>query len=209
LKQETQQKIMSAVRQTRADLFAWVRRMGLSEARVSAIFSDAMKENGLLARLIFGITGNIISMDVERIVQAEQVGHPLESIDTGELGSQLLNEPEPTAEELEQTLRTLKSVLPNLRRKLLGSSKLGPRYKAGGRRKELADPEIRQNIRDTIKGKRDSGKRLKDLFQQLAKQYRVSPGTIKRIWIEKVPGSEGKESSKLEGDDDNLDTVSL
>jgi hypothetical protein len=192
LKEATQEKILKALNQMRADLSIWLRGQGLSEATVFSIFSDAMREDGWLAKLLLNRASNVLSLNVQTDVRAAQVEQAVPCVQSGDFAALLQNQAEPTSEELNQILSAIRSALPNLREQLSGTAKLGPRQKRGGRPKELADPREREKVRETIRTLRRPGVRLEDLFQRLGKRHGVSPRTIKRIWEEQDPRTEGK-----------------
>lgn len=192
MKQETQQKILSALNQAFSELSDWLCGLCLPEAEVSSLFSKVMDENGLFAALLLNKASNILSVNGEVNVQAAQVGQALAWAKSEEFASWLLSQPEPTREQLDQILPAFKNVLPNLRQLVASSAKYGPRRKRGGRPKELADSGEREKIRESIKNLRGPGVRLQDLYQRLADRHGVSPTTIKRIWAEGSPSVEGK-----------------
>jgi hypothetical protein len=192
LKEATQKRILKALNQMRADLSVWLHEQGLSEATVFSIYSEAMRENGLFSRLLLNRASNVISLNVQANVQAAQVEQAIPRIQSGDFAALLQDQAEPTSEELNQILSAIRSALPSLRKQLSGTAKVGPRQKSGGRPKELADPGEREKVREAIRNLRRPGVRLEDLFQRMGKRHGVSSRTIKRIWEEQDPSTEGK-----------------
>lgn len=186
MEQETHQKIVNAVNQEFAELSKWLREMGVSESDAAHLFCKAMDENGMLSAILINSASGVLSVNPEIKLQAAEVGRGLEWVKSGEFSAWLLRQPEPTTEELNRILSSIKNVVANLRLRLSKSAKLGPRRRGGGRRKELSDPKKRAKVREDIKGLRNCGVKLKDIFQQLGKREGVSPTTIKRIWLEKT-----------------------
>lgn len=187
LEQETHKKIVNAVNQEFAQLSKWLRDMGVSEADAFNLFSQVVNENGILGSILINSASGVLSVNPETKLQAAEVGRAPEAVKSGEFSARLLSQPEPTPEELDSLLSIIKNVVANVRLHLLKSAKLGPRRRGGGRHKELSDPEKRTEIREEIKGLRNRGVKLKNIFQQLgAKHGGVSSTTIKRIWLERT-----------------------
>lgn len=171
----------------RTDLRRWVEGLGLSEAEVTALYDAAIRENGLAAKLIGGMAVNALRLPIVD-PQLKESGEVLTPVDSGEYAKYLLDQPEPTDEELNQILNVCRDALPNLRQQLLASGRLGPRHRRGGRHKELADPELRQKIREEIKALRKPGVNLEDLYTRMKDKYGGSETTIKRIRLEEDSG---------------------
>jgi hypothetical protein len=176
---------MAVFDQVWSDLSDWLREEGWSEAEILPIFRAAMDENGMFAAVILEKSSKVLHLNSVVEVQAAQVGQACAMLTSGEFAESLLREPEPTPEQLDQLLVTIKDALPNFRQLLLCSAKNGPRYKRGGRPKEIDNPEERTKIREAIKSLRDPGVRVQDLDQRFADKYGVSPTAIKRIRLEK------------------------
>jgi hypothetical protein len=176
---------MDAFDQVWSDLSDWLRGEGWSEAEILPIFRAVMNENGMFAAVILEKSNKVLQLKGVVDVQAVQVGQALSMLTSGEFAESILREPEPTPEQLDQLLVTIKDALPNLRQHLLCSAKSGPRHKRGGRPKEIDNPEERAKIREAIKSLRDPGVRVQDLDQRFADKYGVSPTAIKRIRLEK------------------------
>jgi hypothetical protein len=186
LTEETHQKILKALDQMLADLSNWLRELGVSESDLMAVFAQLIQEDGIISKLIVQKSVEMVPFSNEMSLQPKQFVPTLRAVKSGEFATQLLAQPEPTAEELGKILTILRDSLPNFRQSLLQSGKMGPRYRRGGRSKELPDPEQRRMIRDEIKNLRGPGIKLKDLFGRLASRHQTSPTTIKRIWYEKT-----------------------
>lgn len=178
---ETAQKISKALNQMLADLHGWLKQLGLSEAEVIPLYRSAIRENGLLAKMLADCAATAIPLSTNVPVKLENFEQELARIQSEEW---LLSQPEPEPQKLAELLVSIKNALPNLRQQLSQSAKAGPRHRHGGRHKELPDPALRRQIRDTIKKLRGPGINLHDLFKRLARKHEVSPTTIKRIWAE-------------------------
>jgi hypothetical protein len=188
LDEKTQQRILTAIDQVRSDLTGWLRGEGWSEAEIMPLFRAVMNENGLFAAVILEKSSRVLQLEGVATVQAAQVAQAIAQLISGEFAESLLHEPQPTPEQLvqlDQLLLKIKNALPNLRQHLLASAKNGPRYKRGGRPKEIDDPAERAKIREAIKSLRDPGIRVQDLDRRFARKYGVSPTAIKRIRLEK------------------------
>ena len=183
----TQQKILKALNQMLGDLSSWLSGLGLSEAEIAPLYSAIIAENGLASKLIVESSLKMVPFSDEFAIKPDQLQQALAFVRSDEFAAWLLGQPEPTDEDLNKMLIASKRSLPNLRQRLGGTAKLGPRYRAGGRSKELPEAEVRNKIREDIKRLREPGVTLKELFIRLARQHQVSPTTIKRIWEEKVP----------------------
>lgn len=118
-------------------------------------------------------------------VPADDIERKIKWFFSEEYALYLLDQPEPTAKELNQAIALIRETLPNLRDQLLGSPKLAPRPRRGGRPRQLADPMEREKIREQIMMLRKPGIRLQVLFERFAMKHSVSVSTIKRIWAEK------------------------
>ena len=186
MKEETRQQISRAVKQMREDLSNWLLKLGIPEAELMTVFPSVISENGLASKLLIQKSVEMVPFSSEFPPQPRQFELALAFIKSEEFEAWLLTAPEPTPEELEKILTVCRESLPNLRQNLLGTAKMGPRYRHGGRPKELPDPEQRRKVRDEIKSLRGPGTKLKDLFGRLAQKYQVSETTIKRIWEEKT-----------------------
>jgi hypothetical protein len=186
LEPRTQLKITNAVNRTFTDLSVWLRRKGLPQAEAWHDLTTAMHENGIMAHWILQLSSSILAVEGVANPQPAQVAQVLPWVQSGEFSTWLMSLPEPTPEELEQALRMIKNALPNLRKHFLSSAKVGPRYKRGGRPRELTDPAEREKIRQTIMSLRRPGTRLQDLFKRVAQMKGVSPAAIKRVWVEKI-----------------------
>jgi hypothetical protein len=185
LKRETQQLILNALNQAFSDLSAWMRSLGVPEERAVQFFGQVMAENGMFAGFLHGVARNILPVSDTITVESSQVMPEFARARSDEYATWLLAQPEPTKEELDRILKMLKGALPGLRQHLIGSAKVGPRHKRGGRPKEIDDPEEREKIREEIKSLRDPGVTLSSLDKRLARRYGVSPTAIKRIRLEK------------------------
>lgn len=189
--EETQQKILKAVNQMQADLSAWLKSLGASEADMAARYDAIIRENGLASQLLLSAALRHIPYSDGVEISPEIRQHALPWIRSEQFPDWLLSEPEPTKEDLNKFLAICKESLPNLRKHFLSHGKLGPRNRRGGRKKELPDPEERRRIRETIKSLRGPGVKLADIFERLAQKHHVSPTTIKRVW--------GEPDSKTDG----------
>ena len=181
----TQQKIIKAWERTFADLSKMMAGLRVSEDEIFEQYRETLREDGLLAKILIESASNIIPGNTVVDLKAAQIEQQLARVRSGEYATALLDHPEPTAAELDQMLTLIKDTLPNVRQHLLSSAKHAPRYRRGGRPKELADPREREKIREQIKTLREPGVKLEDLFQRLAAKHGVSATTIKRIWARK------------------------
>ena len=93
----------------------------------------------------------------------------------------LLNEPEPSPDQLEAFLKSIEKVLPKLRKLAIAKAKQLPHARGGAPRK-LGSIEDQRKIIEEIKRLRGPGVKLADIFVRLAQKFGVSPSKIKQIW---------------------------
>jgi hypothetical protein len=185
----TQQVILGAVERLLADLDRWVKGLGLSLDQVSKIYDGVVQENGILAALVKNTAQNVIPFPTTES-KLETFETAVCRIRSPEYAAWLSAQPEPSPGNLAQFVKDCRNILPNLREHWLLAAKKGPPHRHGGRRKELDDPVIRQEIREEIKRRRAPGVNLEQLYKSIARRYKVSDTTIKRIRLE---GLEQKE----------------
>ncbi len=192
LNEITHKTMLKALRQMMSELSKWLSDLGLSEADMISIHDAAMRENGMLAKIVIDRKGIAIP-GVSPASATADAAPVMAWVRSPEFSGELLKQPEPTTEELAQFLDGCKNGLARLRQLQIDSSEGGPRQKRGKGPKMIDDPTRREDIRKVIKSRRDSGRKLKDIFERLALTHDVSPSTIKRIWLEKPPKRDAEE----------------
>ena len=114
----------------------------------------------------------------------------LEHIDTEEkFESYLLSLPEPSPEQREFVMKSIRTALPQYGKLLAAKAAQFP-HSPGGHPKSFSARKDRE-IREEIKQARGPNRKLKDIYKQLAKKYDVSETTIKRIWLDGKSDSAG------------------
>lgn len=190
---ETQKKILKAISQLFSELEDWLKRLYLPEGKIIEIYDLVLKENGMMAKIISSWIGFVLPSSKNLSSAPETYLELLRKYKSGELATWLLDQPEPTPDELNKHLNELKNSLANFRQHLLFAAKGGPRHKRGGRPRELDDPKVRREICAKIKELRGPSTKLQDIFKKIARDYKsshslhretVSPATIKHIWQE-------------------------
>jgi hypothetical protein len=179
-----------------ADLRDWLKRLGLSEAQVIPFYNKIVEENGLAARLLTNQIGHVLPLSTRFEMKLSPLVGALHRVESPEYAEWLLNQLEPTPEELSDLLNKAKDALPNLRQHFLVAAKGGPRYRHGRRPKKLDNPETHEQIRAKIKARRDAGTTLGSIFKRVAREYGVSSSKIKRIWEEKLKEKTGNDAGK-------------
>src|SRR5438309_1277166 len=94
-----------------------------------------------------------------------------------------LEQPEPDPVQLDIYLEFARTALRKLGMKFEEKVKQFPRDQ-GGRPKRLSTPEERRRVIEDVKGLREPGRRLDDIFERVAVRYGVSASKIKQIWQE-------------------------
>jgi hypothetical protein len=177
----------------RADLRDWLKGLCVSEAQVVPIYEKIVAESGLAARLVANQTANVLPLSTKVEIKPNRLVEELRRSQSEEYAVWLINQPEPSPEELDEVLNGIRNALPDLRQHFSLAAKGGPRHRRGGRPPELDDPVVRKEIHAKIKARRGPGTKLKDIFKSVAGEYdslhslhkgSVSPTTIKRIWLE-------------------------
>lgn len=179
---ESREKLISALDDALAELNRWVRDLGLSTPEVAGIWDAVIAENGFASRLIIGLASATIPAEFRRFAKVKSYSEAVAYIRSPEFSAIFQGAPEPDAQELTAVIRTLSDALPNLKQALSDRVSVGPRYRHGGRPRELDDPLIRQRICEEITNRRGPGSNLGDIFDSLGQKYGVSAVTIKRIW---------------------------
>lgn len=175
-----------------AEMSKWLSHLGLSETDMISIHDATMRENGMLAQIVIN-RKEIAIPGVSAASATADAAPVMVWVRSPEFSAELLKQPEPTPKELAQFLDGCKNGLARLRQLEIDSVEGGPRQKRGKGPKMIDDPTRREDIRKAIKSRRDSGRKLKDIFERLAVTHGVSPSTIKRIWLEKPPERDAEE----------------
>jgi hypothetical protein len=184
LTEGTQQRIVKALEQAFSDLDAWMKELGVSKRQVVPIYEKAVREGGMLSKLLAGIGCRILSLSAGPTPKLESFENAVGWIRSTEFATQLQQAPDPGEDKVRELESACKNALPALRKRLAYATRAGPQLHRGGRRKELSDPVVRRQICDEIKQRRGPGSKLDVLFKSIARKYKVSDTTIKRIWLE-------------------------
>ena len=189
---ETQQKILKVIAQLFTELDYWLNKLGLSKAQMIQIYASVLKENGMMAKFVTDLTTSVLPVSVKFAVTPTTIIDELRRAESGEFAAWLLLQPQPPADELNELLKGMKDALANLRLHFSQVVKGGPRRRRG-RRRNLDDPALREQIRAEINKLRKPGTKLVDIYARLALRYskilkrKIGPATIKRIRYEKIP----------------------
>lgn len=181
---DARQNLLNALENSASDLDTWVRKQGGTVDELCQTLTNILQENGIAARIILDKAREFIpeaagvEMTIDGLIKA------LAAIQSKQIGTAVPNVETASSEEHSKLEANIKDALPNLRETLQKSAKQGPQHRRGGRPEELADPEIRRQIREKIKARRDSGTSLRSIFKKLAAEYEVSETKIKRVWQE-------------------------
>jgi hypothetical protein len=184
LTERTQQRLVNALDQSLSDLDAWIKKLGLSQKQVVPIYEEAVREGGMLSTFLAGIGCSTLSLSAERAPKLQSFENAVRWIRSDEFAIQLREATEPSEDKVAELEAACKDAVPTLRKRWVYATKRGPQLRRGGRRKELTDPKVRQVICDEIKQRRGPGSKLAVLFKSVARKYKVSDTTIKRIWLE-------------------------
>ncbi|HEV3334763.1 MAG TPA: hypothetical protein VG096_27435 [Bryobacteraceae bacterium] len=193
--QETQEKLLEALDGLFVELSTWLKRLGVSEAKVVELYDAIIRENGLGAKLITDSAKSYLplasNVPVESVTFKESRTH----VHSEEYAAWLLDQPEPSPEELGKLLTAIRDALADAKGHLMQAVKVGPQHKHGGRPKELDDPKKRQEVCERVKQLRGPGSNLQNIFRRVGREYGVSDTTIKRIWSEGSPGAKAERNN--------------
>jgi hypothetical protein len=184
LTETTHKAMLKALHQMMSELSKWLTHLGLSEMEMISIHDAAMRENGMLAKIVTDRTRAAIPEVGAQSANAE-AGPAMAWVRSPEFPSVLLRQPEPSPEELRQFLDGCKNGLARVRQEVIDSSEGGPPRKRGKGPKKIEGPAKRDSVRQETKDLRDSGVLLKDIDRRVGQRYGVSGPTIKRIRLEK------------------------
>jgi hypothetical protein len=189
---KTQQKILKVIAQLFTELDYWLDKLGLSKPQIVQIYASVLNENGMMAQFVADLTANVLPVSAKFAITPERIIDELRRAESGEFAAWLLLQQEPPSEELNELLKGMKDVLANLRQHFSQAAKGGPRRRRG-RRRNLDDPALREQIRAEINKLRKPGVKLADIYARLALKYskafkrKIGPATIKRVRYEKIP----------------------
>lgn len=93
----------------------------------------------------------------------------------------LASAPEPSPEELERILKSMRDLLPQLRQQFASAAKDLPHSK-GGAPKKLPSIDEQKGVVEEIKALRGPGMKLNDVFKRVAQRHGVSASKVKQIW---------------------------
>jgi KaiC/GvpD/RAD55 family RecA-like ATPase len=178
-------ELTKALEHSASDLDSWVQKRDLSVDELCQMLIRIMRENGFAARMILDKTRRYIPLSVDHEVTPDGMIKALEAIRSKRIGTAIPEGESPSLELQSGLEQNIRDALPNLRRDLLKIAKTGPQRRRGGRPEEVDDPELRYQIREKIKARRDADSTLSSIFKKLATEYGVSSTTIKRVWLEK------------------------
>jgi hypothetical protein len=103
---------------------------------------------------------------------------------SNEYADWLLDQPEPTPDQIKEILALLKNAMAGLGDHFIRAGKAAPSHKGDGRPQKIKDPLVRASIREEIKRRHEPGVQLIPIFKDLAKHHKVSWPNIRRIWYE-------------------------
>lgn len=177
------QETVRLLERSESDLKAWLRDTGRNEDDAHKLFVQILNENGLAAEMILSRARDYIPIPEGVEITKEGLLVALDAIRSNRVPDLLRGMPECSHRDLSSLNESIGNAMADFREDISAFAKAGPQHRHGGRRNAI-DPNLYPQIRERIKAIRDSRSNLSVIFEELAKEYKVSPTTIKRIWQE-------------------------